>query len=344
MNVLITGCSGFVGRHATRYFKKMGFNVLGLDYVYQDDRSMFWTSKNMPTKEETLAWLEHFGLDGFLKYRLGTYENPEVMQSVLEKCQGVEVIIHLAAQSHVDRSIKGPRTFIDDNVGGTVELFEMARDMPNLQKIILFGTDETVACLKEGSAEEKQIMNCGSVYSASKGAQELLAQAYINTHNLPITTTRSVNIFGAEQADEKFIPTVIRNAIQSKAVPIYGNGFQSRQWTSVEHVCDFLGWLSNNTFVPHGNTLHITGTPEIPNIILAHTILSLMNKPDLIAHIEDRKGHDVRYSLARGEGALVWDSPVYKHQECFMQDLKKTIHWYANHYGPDYEVKNVRSK
>lgn len=336
MNVLVTGASGFVGRHTTRHLKKCGFNVIGLDFVYPDDRSTFWTSANMPTKEETVAWLESYGLDGFIKYRLGTYENAETMQAVLEKVQGVQIILHLAAQSHVDRSIKGPRTFIDDNVGGTVELFEMARHMPKLEKVILFGTDEVVACLDEGSADEKAIMYCGSVYSASKGAQELLAQAYIKTHGLPIITTRSVNIFGPEQADEKFIPTVIRNAMSGKGAPIYGNGFQSRQWVSVEHVCDFLNWIAVNTFVPHGTILHITGTPEIPNIFLAHTILSLMGKPNMIEHVEDRLGHDVRYSLARGEGSLIWDSPVYAHSECFMQDLKATVDWYQQHYGPDY--------
>jgi len=320
MVVLVTGSSGFVGKNLTKKLKNLGWSVIGLDFISS------LPIEGMPTQEQVKSWLDEFGIDGFIKYRLGSYESEQVTSSIMEKLNGVTHVVHLASQSHVDRSIQSPNQFIQDNVSGTLELFEMCRHLPNLQKIILFGTDEVVACLESGEADEKTLMNCGSVYSASKGAQELLAQAYIKTYNLPIYTTRCVNIFGQYQATEKLIPKIISSCLEDKKIPIYGSGYQTREWVHVDHVCEVTSWLLMNSIIPHGTTLHITGTKEIPNIFLANYIASVFGKTNLIEHVADRLGHDERYALGKGDAEILWDMPIYKDK--FVDDLKRTIDWY----------------
>lgn len=308
MKVLVTGSSGFVGKNFVQRLKDNHVDVVCLDATALGT-------------EDLSTW----------KYRLGSFTQTTLLADNFKE---VESVVHLASESHVDRSILGPREFIDNNVAGTLELFEMCRGLPNLQSIILFGTDEVGACLEEGSFVEKGMpFHCGSVYSASKGAQELLAQAYIKTHGLPIVTTRCVNIFGPQQADEKFIPTVIRKAIKGENIPIYGSGMQKRQWVSVEHVCKFLNDLCTSTMVPPSSVLHITGTKEFPNIMLAHTILSLLGKPaSLISHVTDRLGHDARYALGRTDSTDAYGFPEYDESK-FMEDLSATVDWYVKHYG-----------
>ena len=325
MTVLVTGSSGFVGKNLTKKLKNLGWNVIGLDYV--DDLPI----DSIPSQEFVKSWLDQYGIDGFLKYRLGSYESKQITDSVIEKLQGVTHIVHLASQSHVDRSIQSPSQFIKDNVDGTLELFEMCRSLPNLKEIILFSTDEVVACLDEGEATEKTLMNCGSVYSASKGAQELLAQSYIKMYNLPIHITRCVNIFGPHQSDEKLIPKIISSCLKDQKIPIYGSGYQTREWVYVDHVCEVISWLLINTIIPSGTILHITGTKEIPNIFLANYISSMLQKSHLIEHVTDRVGHDERYALASGDASLIWDMPKY--QNTFVDDITKTITWYKEKYG-----------
>jgi dTDP-glucose 4,6-dehydratase len=310
MKVLVTGSEGFVGKNLVEHLKKNQLEVVGLDKNADYNRSDF--------------------------YRLGSFDvDPE------ELLRGSDAVIHLASESHVDRSIDGPRVFVENNVLGTLELFQAVKNYKPDIPIILFSTDEVGACLDRGWYVEKgQAFHCGSVYSATKGAQELLAQAYSNTHNLHIITTRCVNIFGKHQADEKFIPTVVKNALLDQQIPIYGSGLQLRQWVSVEHVCQFLNDLVVSTCIPPESVLHITGTHEVPNILMAHTILNFLNKPSsLIQHVTDRLGHDTRYSLGRTEETDRFGFAVYD-KENFMSDLKETVFWYSNQFS----LKNQRGR
>lgn len=300
----MTGASGFVGQNLVPYLVERQWDVVTLD---------------MAPAPEGLA-----GFEKHIKYQLGSYNG--LLPKDLE---GVQVVIHLASQSHVDRSITGPVAFIDDNVKGTLELFELCRKLPGLDKIVHFSTDEVGACLETGSFEENYTFDCGSVYSASKGAQELLVQAYIKTHNLPIITTRCVNIFGPRQAEEKFIPKVIRSALSGQVVPVYGSGMQKRQWVHVEHVCEYVTIVASANYIPPRTVLHITGTSEYPNILIAHTVLSLLNAPaSLIKHVEDRLGHDVRYALGRTADTDDFIDLKYR-EEQFLDDLRKTVGWYV---------------
>jgi dTDP-glucose 4,6-dehydratase len=298
MRVLVTGAKGFVGTNLVEYLKEKQIEVVGLD--------------------------KRPGTD--IQYRLGSMGNPPSLA-------GVEVIIHLASQSHVDKSITGPVKFLQDNVDGTLELFEICRNDPDIKQIILFSTDEVGACLETGSFKEEFRFDTGSTYSATKGAQELLAQAYIKTFHLPIIITRCVNIFGPYQADEKFIPTVCRYALADQGVPIYGSGLQQRQWVHVSHVCDVLNYLCVYQFFPPKTILHITGTKEIYNILLARTILNLLGKfPDLITHVPDRLGHDLRYSMERTDKTNNFGLPEYD-ESGFMNDLERTVRFYEELYG-----------
>jgi len=324
MKILVTGSDGFVGRNLIPFLRSFdGFEVIGLDMDNLrpgiDEINTFDTSK---INDFTFLYNEG---EKTVTYRLGTFGR-DLKKFCKE--QGFNRIIHLAAQSHVDRSIMGPRQFVDDNVRGTLELFEVAREIKELEQILLFGTDEVVACLSEGKAYERSVFNCGSVYSATKAAQECLAQAYIKTFSLPVVTTRCVNIFGPYQHDEKFIPTVIRKALQDESIPIYGDGYQSREWVHIDHVCKFTRDVSIATFFPPGEVLHITGTQEIPNIVMARLILGLLGKPqELIKSIADRPGHDVRYALGRNT-TDDFGLQNYMEEKTFMNDLIKTVDWY----------------
>ncbi len=305
MNILVTGSSGFVGKNLCPHLAKNGFTVYGLDYEESPD----------------------FQGAEFFQYRLGSQMFDLLRTWMTEK--KITTVIHLASESHVDRSIAGPMPFVTNNVAGTLELFEACR-LAVTEKVILFSTDEVGACLEEGSYTEHGMpFKCGSVYSATKAAQEVLAQAYSKTYNMEIITTRCVNIFGPHQRAEKFIPKVIKNALDSKPIPIYGAGMQLRQWVSVQHVCDVLNFLAASSHIPGDAVLHITGTREIPNIVLAHTLLSILGVPGIIEHVEDRLGHDERYALARTAHTEAFGLPLYDTSE-FMSDLKKTVDYYRS--------------
>lgn len=308
MKVLVTGASGFVGQNLVPYLVERQWEVVTLDAL--------------PAPEG------HPGFQSHIQYQLGSCSG--LSPGDLD---GVRVIIHLASQSHVDRSITGPFAFIDDNVKGTLELLELARKLPGLEKVVHFSTDEVGACLETGALTEEYKFDCGSVYSASKGAQELLVQAYIKTHDLPVVTTRCVNIFGPYQAEEKFIPKVIRSAMELQPIPIYGSGMQKRQWVHVEHVCEYVTTVASANFIPPRTLLHITGTSEYPNILIAHAVLNMLGaSAGLITHVADRLGHDVRYALGRTEKTDDFIDLKYG-EEQFLTDLRRTVNWYVEMTG-----------
>lgn len=306
MKILVTGSSGFVGKNLVPHLKANHFDVLTLDAVSND---LFETN---------------------FEYKLGTF-SPITME-MIEK-SGAQSIIHLAAQSHVDRAISGPRKFVDDNVNGTIELFEVARKM-ELQNIILFSTDEVGGSVEEGSFFENDPMKPENTYAATKAMQEHLAQSYVKAYDLPIVITRCANIFGKHQADEKFMPTVIRNALADKPIPVYGNGKQIREWVPVEFVCEFIHFLAQASFVPPMSRLHITSSETgIQNLHLVYMVLAILGKPtSLVSFVSDRPGHDVRYSLGRSNATDMYGLP--NNERNFMKDLEETINWYrGERYG-----------
>jgi dTDP-glucose 4,6-dehydratase len=303
MRVLVTGSAGFVGKRLLSLLQDSSFEVVGLDYV-------------MP----------HSSPKNHVLYRLGSFEyEPNHLSGLIGE---VDAIINLAAESHVDRSISGPKQFIDNNVMGCLEILEACRYIKP-KMFLHFSTDEVGACLDVGQMMEKSPFHTGSVYSASKAAQEHLCQAYAKTHGLNLLITRCVNIFGEGQADEKFIPMICNKVISGEPITIYGNGYQERQWVYVDHVCEMVRDIVSSTFVPPGAIFHITGTKEIPNLVMAHLVSSLLGcGSPKISHIEDRLGHDVRYSLG-SEVAEHYGFSQYASKNSFISDLKKTVLSYS---------------
>jgi dTDP-glucose 4,6-dehydratase len=237
-------------------------------------------------------------------------------------------VIHLAAESHVDRSIEGPMDFVLTNVVGTVNLLEAARATWKGEAGHVFhhvSTDEVYGSLgKEGKFTETTAYAPNSPYSASKAASDMLVRAYDHTFKSLITISNCSNNYGPHQHHEKFIPTIIRKAKANEKIPVYGDGKNIRDWLYVADHCDALLKIASN-FVP-GERYNIGGQCELSNIVMTRFILDMMGKPhSLIEFVTDRPGHDARYAISyrKLETQLGW-KPV-THLEI---GLKKTLEWY----------------
>lgn len=266
------------------------------------------------------------GLEGRFTFVRADICNQAEMQRVCE-AERVSGIINFAAESHVDRSILGPRVFIDTNVGGTLSLLEVARAL-KLGRFLQVSTDEVYGSLgATGLFTEETPLAANSPYSASKASADLLARAYHHTFGLDVVTTRCSNNYGAYQFPEKLIPLMIANALEDKALPVYGDGKNVRDWLHVEDHCEAL--LAVFERGRAGEVYNIGGHNEWANIDIVKLVLSLLQKPEsLIRYVTDRPGHDRRYAIDAGKMAreLGW-----KPRWNFADGLKATVAWYLEH-------------
>jgi dTDP-glucose 4,6-dehydratase len=217
-------------------------------------------------------------------------------KKVSEFASQSDVIVNFAAETHVDRSISNPEAFLESNVIGTHSLLEAARK-GNVQKFVQISTDEVYGSASGiASFDENSSLNPSSPYSASKAAADLFVMSYHSTYGLPVLILRCTNNFGPYQFPEKFIPKIIISSVLGKQVPVYGNGSQVRDWIYVTDFCDAI-----NSAIVHGSTgtiYNVSAGNELPNIEVVKKILSVLKKPiDMIRYVEDRPGHDHRYSL-----------------------------------------------
>jgi dTDP-glucose 4,6-dehydratase len=234
----------------------------------------------------------------------------------------VDAIVNFAAESHVDRSIEEPDAFIRTDVYGTFVLLEAARRHGHA-RYLQISTDEVYGNVPEGSSTEADPLKPRSPYSASKSGGDLLVGAYFTTYGLPTLLTRASNNFGPYQYPEKVIPLFITNAIDDEPLPMYGDGQQIRDWLYVDDHCDALETVMARG--EPGETYNVGGGNELTNLDLTRTILELLGKPmTLVRRVEDRPGHDRRYSVDCSKlRALGW-TPSHS----FDDALRETVAWY----------------
>jgi len=305
MKLLVTGGCGFIGSNFIRYLiNNSDYEIINLDKLTYAGRL------------ESLKDIENNKRYKFIK---GDICNPEDVKKAAEDCS---IIVNFAAESHVDRSIQDPSSFIKTDVFGAFTLLEEARK--NNLSMVQISTDECYGQILEGSFTENSLLMPRNPYSASKSGADRLAYSYFATYGLNIIITRSSNNFGPYQYPEKVIPLFVTNLLTGKKVPVYGTGKNVRDWLYVEDNCEAIKLCMEKG--KSGEVYNIGGGNEIQNIELTKMILKELNLgEDRIEYVEDRKGHDFRYSLncEKIKKELGW-----KPKNEFKAALKKTIQWY----------------
>ena len=308
--ILITGGCGFIGSNFIRYYLKR----------HDDVEIVNFDKLTYAGKKENLSDVEDDRRYSFVKGDVA------VMSQVKEVMEGIDSVVHFAAESHVDRSIIDPGIFIQTNITGTYNLLECAREN-GVRKLIHISTDEVYGSLgAEGSFTENSPLLPNSPYSASKASSDLLVRSYCNTFGLPAVICRCSNNYGPYQFTEKLIPLTITNAMNDKLLPVYGDGLQSRDWIYVEDQCRALDAVLMSG--RNGEIYNIGGNCEWANIDVVKLILDILNKPhSLIEHVKDRLGHDRRYAL---DSTKIKNELDWKPLVDFQDGIERTVAWYGN--------------
>jgi dTDP-glucose 4,6-dehydratase len=311
--LLVTGGAGFIGSNFVRMVltEHPDYRVVNLDKLTY--------AGNLENLEGLLDHPQHV----FVKGDIGDGEG---VAGLIEQ-YGIEAIVNFAAESHVDRSITGPKIFIETNVSGTLTLLMAARDK-GIQRFLQVSTDEVYGSLgPEGAFTEQTSLSPNSPYSASKASADLLVAAFGHTFGLPYNVTRCSNNYGPYQFPEKLIPLMINNALSVKPLPVYGDGLNVRDWIYVYDHCTAIWRVL--TQAPPGEVYNIGGCNEKANIEVVKLVLKHLGKPETqIQFVTDRPGHDRRYAIDASKiiTQLDWHPSV-----SFEQGLAKTIDWYLGH-------------
>jgi dTDP-glucose 4,6-dehydratase len=308
MKIFVTGGAGFIGsnfiRHVLLLHKE--YKIVNFDKL---------------TYAGNLANLESVAEDPNYSFVRGDICNAVAAEKAMRGCN---VVVHFAAESHVDRSIYEPAPVIETNVTGTFILLQVARKV-QIERFVHISTDEVYGDMAPGAfANENSPLQPSSPYSASKASADLLVLSYIRTYGFPGLITRSSNNYGPYQFPEKFLPLMIANALDGKPLPIYGDGRQQRDWLHVKDNCRGILAVLERGHI--GGVYNIGGLDVEDNLTMARKLLGLIGKPEsLLSHVKDRPGHDRRYALNcdRMEKKLGW-KPVIPLDE----GLRQTIEWY----------------
>ena len=306
MKVLVTGGAGFIGSNFVRRI---------IDGTYKGFSKV--TVLDNLTYAGNRANLPQLSSSDFI---LGDVCNPELVAELLARH---DAVINFAAESHVDRSISDSHLFLKTNILGTHTLLEAAKKQ-RVKHFIQVSTDEVYGSIETGSFIESDPLLPNSPYAASKASADLIARSYFRTFGLDVRITRSSNTFGPNQFPEKIIPLFITNLIEGKKVPIYGTGLNSRDWIHVDdHCMGIYKVLMNGR---PGEIYNVGGGTELTNIDLTRLILEIMDKDlDEIRFVEDRLGHDFRYSINTEK---IKKELEYNPSSDFNEDLESTINWY----------------
>ena len=333
--LLVTGGAGFIGSNFVLYWKRK----------YPGDRLVVIDSLTYAGNLENLKEIEKESGYRFMK---GDISDFDLIDSIFKE-EGIDTVVNFAAESHVDRSILGPKAFIETNINGTFSLLEAARgnwlskgEADGGKRFLHVSTDEVYGSLgPDGLFTEETPYSPNSPYSASKAASDHLVRAYYHTYGLPTVTTNCSNNYGPYQFPEKLIPLVIINALNAKPLPVYGDGTNVRDWLYVEDHCRAIGLAIERGEL--GETYNVGGWNEWKNIDIVNLVCDLVDEKcagdsalgerflfdgsrrELITFVKDRPGHDQRYAIdcTKIERELGW-----KPAETFETGIRKTIDWY----------------
>ncbi|MEK9151180.1 MAG: dTDP-glucose 4,6-dehydratase [Patescibacteria group bacterium] len=321
MKLLVTGGAGFIGSNfihhiLTAYPEYQVTNLDALTYAGNLENLKIW---------------EHDARHRFVK---GGVTDKELVDGLVAAC---DIVVHFAAESHVDRSIMDPSAFVDTNIRGTYVLLEAARK--HGRRFHHISTDEVFGALGPDDApfDEETAYDPRSPYSASKAASDHLARAYFHTYGLPVTISNCSNNYGPYHLPEKLIPLAITNLIEGKKVPVYGDGLQVRDWLYVEDHCRAIDLIIHQGQL--GETYCVGGNGERENTWIVKKLLAMLGKDErMIEYVKDRPGHDRRYAInfSKIQQELGWQPTV-----TLEEGLQKTVKWFQDNKS---WWKNARQK
>ncbi len=342
--VLITGGAGFIGHHLIEaMLKETDWDIVCLDRLDTSGNLNRLTDIDVWAKEKHRVKFYHHDLraelnDSIVRMLLTSSKKPLASIEEAERIQKFDYILHLAAGTHVDRSITDPMGYVFDNIVGTGHMLEACRNFPLLTeggKLLYFSTDETFGPAPEGVLfKEWDRQNPNNPYAASKAGAENLAVAYANTYKIPIIITHCMNVFGERQHMEKFVPMCINKIMKGEKITIHANKDRTRAGTRfylhARNVCSAVMFVLKNGKTLDGSAMqgkyNIVGDKEVSNLEMAQYIADILGKPlnyEMVDFHSSRPGHDLRYGLTgellKSEG---WKPPV-----TFEQSLKRTVEW-----------------
>lgn len=317
MKVLVTGGLGFIGSNFCRHLAiaDEGYEILNVDKI--------GTGANTASLKD---------LNGKNTYSFvqGNICNSKLMNKLVRKA---DAVVNMAAETHVDRSILDPNLFVQNNTLGTLSILEAIRKTDKKTRLVQVSTDEVYGQAEQGSFKEEQTLMPSNPYSASKAAADMLVMAYHRTYSLNAMITRCTNNFGPYQFPEKFIPKTIIRGLKGLPIPVYGSGKNVRDWIYVQDHCEAI--LSVLKKGKPGEIYNVSSGNELSNIEVARKILSLMGKSEeLLTFVEDRPGHDLRYSL---DSTKIMSTLNWKPKFAFKERLEATVDWYSRNkwwWGP----------
>jgi dTDP-glucose 4,6-dehydratase len=307
VKILVTGGCGFIGSNFVRWlFEQRGdrVSVVNLDKL---------TYAANPANLADVAGLPNY------RFLQGDIVDPDVVRVAMDGCEGV---VNFAAETHVDRSLLGDASFIETDVRGVFVLLEEARRQ-GVRRFIQISTDEVYGSIAEGSFHEESPLHPRNPYAASKAGGDRLAYSYFASYGLPVIITRASNNYGPYQYPEKLIPLFVTNAVDGHPLPLYGDGRNVRDWLYVRDHAAAIDFLLDAG--EPGETYNIAGGNEAENIDITRKVLQFLGRPEsLIRFVDDRPGHDRRYSLDAGKLARLG----FRSSTPFEKGLEETVRWY----------------
>ena len=318
MKLLVTGGLGFIGSNfiVKMLEQKNDFEIVNVDAQLHG------------ADKRNLSRVENHENYQFVN---GNITNKRLMEELISKC---DAVVNFAAESFVDRSINDANPFLVSNIRGTFTILDIITKQK--KRMIQISTDEVFGSLSKGSADEHSKFNPSSPYAATKAAAELLINSFSVTHNSDVVITRCTNNYGPRQFPEKLIPKTIILAKQGRNIPIYGNGENLRDWIFVDDHCDAVYEILING--KSGQSYNISANNEISNMQIVNKILEIMGKSnDLIEFVEDRPGHDQRYSL---DSSKIKDEFGWSTKINFEDGIRKTIEWYEKNFSYYESISN----